>query len=185
MKQIPCRLNRCGTTNGQIITNRPSLKRMCIAHPHPADGFAGMEIHDRAYAEKDAAGEALMDAVARVAQTEPVEIGSYRGFTITATLTVFGEHKLTFKDTVAYTIDLGDSATGNLIRLDNALARLPEHLEEYRAKLADLKQQLESAKAEAAKPFEMEARLQQASARLAELDAALNLGSKGGAETAA
>ena len=84
-----------------------------------------------------------------------------------------------------YTIELGDSATGNITRIDNALARLPEHLEEYQAKLADLGRQLESAKAEAAKPFAMEAALQRASARLAELDAALNLGGKGGKDAAA
>ena len=54
---------------------------------------------------------------------------------------------------MAYGIELGDSATGNVTRIDNALAKLPEHLEEYQAKLADLKQQMESARAEAAKPF--------------------------------
>ena len=86
---------------------------------------------------------------------------------------------------MAYGIELGDSATGNVTRIDNALAKLPEHLEEYQAKLADLKQQMESARAEAAKPFAMEAELQRASARLAELDAALNLDGKGGEDVAA
>ena len=86
---------------------------------------------------------------------------------------------------VSYTIELGESATGNITRIDNALARLPEHLEEYQAKLAGLRQQLESARTEAAKPFAMEEELQQKSARLAELDAALNLGGRGGEDAAA
>lgn len=152
------------------------------AHPHPEEGFAGMKVHDRNYLKKESAGEALMDAVASVSQTEPVEIGSYRGFTVTAQMNSFGSHSVKFKGTVEYTVDLGESATGNITRIDNALDRLPEHLEKYRAKLADLEQQLESAKAEAAKPFAMEAELNRKSARLAELDAALNLGSKGGTE---
>ena len=74
------------------------------------------------------------------------------------------------------TVIKGDSATGNITRIDNALAKLPEHLKKYQSKLADLSQQLESAKTEAAKPFAQEADLQRKSARLAELDAALNLG---------
>lgn len=86
---------------------------------------------------------------------------------------------------MAYGIELGDSATGNVTRIDNALAKLPEHLEEYQAKLADLKQQMESARAEAAKPFAIETELQAKSARLAELDAALNLSGKNGSDAAA
>lgn len=126
-----------------------------------------------------------MDAIASVTETEPVEIGSYRGFTITAQLNAFGGHRTAFKGAVEYTIDLGDSAIGNIIRVDNSLEKLPEHLEKYRAKLTDLGQQLESAKAEAARPFAMEAELQRKSARLAELDAALNLGGKSGDGAAA
>jgi chromosome segregation ATPase len=104
---------------------------------------------------------------------------------LTAQLNAFGGHRTAFKGAVEYTIDLGDSAIGNIIRIDNALARLPEHMKEYQAKVADLRQQMESAKAEAAKPFAMEAELQRKSARLAELDAELNLGGKGGGNAAA
>lgn len=88
-------------------------------------------------------------------------------------------------DQVAYSIELGESAAGNITRIDNARGKLPEYLDECRAKLANLHQQLESAKSEAAKPFAMEAELSSKSARLAELDAALNLGSRDGTDTAA
>lgn len=180
-KRFPAEIKRTEAMIEGIREDMETLK----AHPHPEDGFAGMTVHGRNYLEKEKAGEALMDAVVMVTETKPVEIGSYRGFTITSQFITFGEHKVSFKGAVAYAIELGESATGNITRIDNALARLPEHLEEYRAKLADLEQQLESAKAEAAKPFAMEAELQRKSARLAELDAALNLGSKGGAEATA
>ena len=154
-------------------------------HPHPEDGFVGMKVRGRNYLEKESAGEALMDAIANVSETEPVEVGSYRGFAITARLNAFGGHQTAFRGIVEYTIALGESATGNITRIDNALEKLPEHLEKYRAKLADLGQQMESAKTEAAKPFAMEDELQQKSARLAELDAALNLGGKAGGDAAA
>ena len=155
------------------------------AHPYPEDGFVGMKIHGHNYVDKDTAGEALLDAIAEVSETEPVEIGSYRGLTITAALTMFGEHKVNFRGSVAYTMNLGDSAAGNIIRIDNGLNKLPEHLEEAQAKLADLHRQLESAKVEAARPFALEEELQQKSTRLAELDTVLNIGGRASSEEAA
>ena len=181
MKRFPAEIEQTEAIIAGIRADMETLK----AHPHPENGFAGMKVHGRNYLEKDRAGEALMDAAAAIAETDPVEIGSYRGFGITAQMIMFGDHKVSFKGAVSYTIDLGESATGNIIRIDNALAKLPEHMKEYQARLADLRQQMESAKAEAAKPFAMEAELQRKSARLAELDAALNLGGKGGGNAAA
>jgi hypothetical protein len=180
-KYLPAQVGQAEAMIAGIQTDMDTL----AAHPHPEDGFAGMKVNGRSYLERGKAGEALMDAAVAVAETDPVEIGSYRGFTVAARLTVFGDHKVSFKGAVEYTIDLGESATGNITRIDNALAKLPEHMKEYQARLADLRQQMESAKAEAAKPFAMEAELQRKSARLAELDAALNLGGKGGGNAAA
>ena len=180
-KYLPAQVGQAEAMIAGIQTDMDTL----AAHPHPEDGFAGMKVNGRSYLERGKAGEALMDAAVAVAETDPVEIGSYRGFTVAARLTVFGDHKVSFKGAVEYTIDLGESATGNITRIDNALARLPEHMKEYQAKVADLRQQMESAKAEAAKPFAMEAELQRKSARLAELDAELNLGGKGGGNAAA
>ncbi len=180
-KYLPAQVGQAEAMIAGIQTDMDTL----AAHPHPEDGFAGMKVNGRSYLERGKAGEALMDAAVAVAETDPVEIGSYRGFTVAARLTVFGDHKVSFKGAVEYTIDLGDSATGNITRIDNALAKLPEHLKEYQARLADLHQQMESARAEAAKPFAMEAELQQKSARLVELDAALNLGGRAGGDAAA
>ena len=75
-----------------------------------------------------------------------------------------------------YKVDLGEDARGNIICIDNALAKIPESLENWQAKLANLLQQQEAAKAEAGKPFPQEEELQQKSARLAILDAELNIG---------
>lgn len=104
---------------------------------------------------------------------------------LTAIHTLFIIGKDTLSISILASVELGDSATGNITRIDNALAKLPEHLKKYQSKLADLSQQLESAKTEAAKPFAQEAELQRKSARLAELDAALNLGGRAGGDAAA
>ena len=178
LKRSPSEIRR----NEAMIAGIRADMQTLAEHPHPMEGFAGMTIHGRTYTEKGEAGEALLDAIAGVTQTEPVEIGSYRGFKVTAALTMFGEHKVSFRGAVAYTVELGGSAVGNITRIDNALSKLPEQLEETQDRLADLNRQLESAKIEAAKPFTMDAELREKSARLAELDAALNLGGKTGIE---
>ena len=144
-------------------------------HPHPTDGFAGMEIQGISCTDKASAGTALLDACQEITDTEPVNIGSYRGFSLSVKFSSF-IHKLNLKGAVAYQVELGADARGNITRIDNALDKMPESLENYKTKLSNLLQQQEAAKAEVGKPFPQEEELRQKSARLAELDAELNIG---------
>ena len=150
-------------------------------HPHPEDGFAGMTVNGTAYMSRTKAGTAFLDACADITENIYTEIGSYRGFVLFAAFNGI-EHVLTLKSAGTYRVELGPDPRGNITRIDNALAGLPEQLERQQARLANLRQQLEATKGEIGKPFAQEAELQRKSARLAELDAALNLGHKGGAE---
>ncbi|MCI8373744.1 MAG: DEAD/DEAH box helicase family protein [Lachnospiraceae bacterium] len=153
-------------------------------HPHPEEGFAGMEILGKAYTDKAEAGTALLDAIQDVTDEEPANVGSYRGFGLSIKFKGF-THKLSLKGAVAYQVELGTDARGNLTRIDNALDKIPERLEEYETTLANLLQQQEAAKLEINKPFEYEEELRIKSARLAELDAELNIGGTSQPETAA
>lgn len=153
-------------------------------NPRPEEGFAGMEILGMTYSDKAEAGTALMDALQDVTNEEPISIGSYRGFGLSVRFTGF-THKLSLKGAVAYQVELGTDARGNLIRLDNALDKIPERLKDYETTLANLLQQQEAAKSEINKPFQYEEELRIKSARLAELDAELNIGGVSGAENAA
>ena len=144
-------------------------------HPHPKDGFAGMEIQGIAYSDRTLAGTALLDACQDVASTEPVPIGTYRGFDLSALFSGY-THRLSLKGAVAYQIELGLDPRGNLTRMDNALEKIAERLESYEKKLANLLQQQEAAKAEIGRPFPFEEELRRKSERLAELDAQLNIG---------
>lgn len=145
-------------------------------HPHPTDGFAGMEIQGSIYTDKADAGTALLDACSEITDAEPVNIGSYRGFTLSVKFYSLLVQKLNLKGAVSYQVDLGTDARGNLTRIDNVLAKLPENLENWQSKLSNLLQQQEAAKKEVGKPFPQEEELRQKSARLAELDAQLNIG---------
>lgn len=144
-------------------------------HPHPADGFAGMEIQGVTYTDKADAGTALIDVCQSISSIEPVAIGSYRGFTLSVKFNSFS-HKLSIKGVVAYTVDIGSDPRGNITRIDNALYKIPESLENWQTKLSNLLQQQEAARQEVGKPFPQEEELRQKSARLAELDAQLNIG---------
>ena len=153
-------------------------------HPRLAEGFAGIEILGAAYADKAEAGTALLDAIQDVTDEEPVIIGSYRGFGLSVKFTGF-THKLSLKGAIAYNVELGTDARGNLVRIDNALDKIPERLEDYETTLANLLQQQEAAKSEINKPFQYEEELRVKSARLTELDAELNIGGVSGSESAA
>lgn len=136
------------------------------------------------YTDKAEAGTALLDALQDVTNEEPISIGSYRGFGLSVRFTGFA-HKLSLKGAVAYQVELGTDARGNLIRLDNALDKIPERLKDYETTLANLLQQQEAAKSEINKPFQYEEELRIKSARLAELDAELNIGGVSQSQTAA
>ena len=59
-------------------------------HPHPKDGFAGMEVKGDLLTDKDNAGAAILEAFKDAKGMEPVPIGSYRGFAMSLTVEDFG-----------------------------------------------------------------------------------------------
>ena len=146
------------------------------AHPHPVDGFAGMEVKGDLLTDKDNAGAAILEAFKDAKGMEPVPIGSYRGFAMSLTVEDFGrDFILTLKGKMNHRVTLGKDARGNLTRIDNALNAMPDRLQNVRNTLDALTAQMETAKAELGKPFPQEDELRTKSARLAELNAELNI----------
>ena len=148
-------------------------------HPHPVDGFAGMTVRGDVLTDKENAGAALVDAFKDVKGLDPVPIGSYRGFQMSLTLEDFGrDYVLTLKGQMTHRVTLGKDPRGNLTRIDNALNGMAERLATVQSKLESLYSQMETAKAELGKPFPQENELRVKSARLAELNIALNIDDK-------
>ena len=146
------------------------------AHPHPVDGFAGMEVKGDLLTDKDNAGAAILEAFKDAKGMEPVPIGSYRGFAMSLTVEDFGrDFVLTLKGKMNHRVTLGKDARGNLTRIDNVLSAMPDRLQNVRNTLDALTAQMETAKAELGKPFPQEDELRTKSARLAELNAELNI----------
>ncbi len=148
-------------------------------HPHPEDGFAGMEVKGDYLTDKDNAGAAILEAFKDAKGMEPVPIGSYRGFAMSLTVEDFGrDFVLTLKGKMNHRVTLGKDARGNLVRIDNALNAIPERMQAVQDKLGTLREQVETAKTELGKPFPQEEELRTKSARLAELNAELNIDDK-------
>ena len=135
-----------------------------------------MDVRGDHLTDKENAGAALLDACKQYSKTEPVEIGSYRGFTMFLSFDWWeSKHILTLKGQMTHRVELGKEARGNLVRIENVLDKIPERLTSAKAQLENLYQQQEAAKVEVAKPFTFEKELAEKSARLIELDQALNL----------
>ena len=150
------------------------------AHPHPEDGFAGMEIRGDLLTDKENAGAALLDACKEVKTSDPVQIGSYRGYAMSVEFSAWKqEYTLLLKGQMTHRATLGTDPRGNLTRIDNALSQMPQRLEAVKNQLDNLYQQQAAAKAEVGKPFPQEQELRDKSARLAELDVLLNMDGRG------
>ena len=150
------------------------------AHPLPAEGFVGMEIRGDRLTDKENAGAALLDTCKEVKGKDPVQIGSYRGFTMSVAFdSMWKTYTLTLKGQMTHRVELGSDARGNLVRIENALDKMPERLRSVQEQLENFYNQQAAAKAEVGKPFPQEQELAAKTARLIELDMELNLDGKG------
>ena len=166
--------------NKGFIAGLEADMKTLAEHPHPEDGFAGMEVRGDTLTDKENAGAALLDACKEVKGTDPVPVGSYRGFAMSVSFDAFRqEYMLLLKGEMTHRATLGTDPRGNLTRIDNALAQMPQRLEAVKNQLDNLYQQQAAAKAEVGKPFPQEQELRDKSARLAELDVLLNMDGRG------
>ena len=150
--------------------------QLAAAHPQVQEGFCGMTIKGVTYDEKKTAGERLVLACSELPNAEEKVIGSYRGFELSLRFDTFrSEYQALLKGQRKYTVPLGTDPLGNIIRLDNSLNSFPERITAAENELATLHQQQAAAQIEVAKPFAQEEELAEKSARLAELNALLNI----------
>ena len=149
---------------------------MSLYERHKTEDFPGMVLNGVNYAEKKDAGAALIETCKAQTSPELKEVGSFRGFTLMLSYDTFGKtFKLTLKGALSHTIDLGSDIHGNIQRMENAFDMFPTRLNACEQALANLQTQIENAKAEVEKPFAQEDELRTKMARLAELDAMLNM----------
>ena len=152
---------------------------IALAHPQNKENFCGMVIKGMTYDEKKTAGERLILACMELPNTEEQLVGSYRGFELSLRFDTFHkEHQALLKGKLKYPVSLSSDPHGNIVRLDNALSSFADRITAAENELDTLKQQQAAAQVEVAKPFPQEEELAQKSARLAELNAQLDVDEK-------
>ena len=153
--------------------------QLAAAHPQVQEGFCGMTIKGVTYDEKKTAGERLVLACSELPNAEEKVIGSYRGFELSLRFDTYrSEYQAILKGQRRYPVPLGTDPLGNIIRLDNSLNNFPECINSAENELATLHQQQAAAQIEVEKPFPQEEELAEKSARLAELNAQLDVDEK-------
>ena len=153
--------------------------QLAAAHPQVQEGFCGMTIKGVTYDEKKTAGERLVLACSELPNAEEKVIGSYRGFELSLRFDTYrSEYQAILKGQRRYPVPLGTDPLGNIIRLDNSLNNFPERINSAENELATLHQQQAAAQIEVEKPFPQEEEMTEKSARLAELNAQLDVDEK-------
>ena len=165
-------------TNAHIAGLKADAQ-LAAAHPQGKEEFCGMTIRGVTYDEKKTAGERLVLACSELPNAEEKVIGSYRGFELSLRFDTFRtEYQALLKGQRKYTVPLGTDPLGNIIRLDNSLNNFPERITAAENELDTLHQQQAAAQIEVEKPFPQEEELAEKSARLAELNAQLDVDEK-------
>lgn len=138
-------------------------------------------VGDKKYPEKDAAGEAIRQAILDnkdILQGKEVHIGSYRGFEMTAFLDVFSKKiKVNLQGATNHygelNMDINVKAGGNIIRLDNVINSIGITLMKEEEGLQAICADIEQAKAAADAVFPQEQELAAKERRLEEVNAQL------------
>ena len=150
--------------------------QIAAAHPQDKESFCGMTIKGMVYDDKKAAGERLLLARQEMPNADMMLLGTYRGFELNIRFDRFkNEHQAVLRAELSYPVSLGDDARGNITRLDNAIDNFTDRIADAENALQNLEQQKQAAEVEVAKPFAQEEELAEKSARLAELNALLNI----------
>ena len=146
-------------------------------HPKPLDDtFVGIEVKGVSYSEKAEGGQKIIDACKEMTSPDPVPLGKYRGFDLELSFDTFEKaYQVKIKGSLSRSVSLGTDAVGNIIRIDNAIEKIPERLEAKSRELSTLEQQFATAKAEVEKPFDKEEELTEKTNRLNVLNGLLNV----------
>ena len=147
--------------------------------PQGEDKFCPMTLKGVTYTEKADAGEMLLAVCKENPLSNPVEIGSYRGFKMEVYYDSFNTHYwLNLCGKAKHKVDLGSDALGNLTRIENEIGKIPARLEAAKTRKAETLEQLANAKTEVQKPFAFEDELKEKNDRLNALNIELNLDEK-------
>jgi hypothetical protein len=167
---------RIEAAKGHIEGFKADIARLETNTHRTEEGISPMVIGNKTYTDRGEAGQALIDACKAIKTTDATKIGSYRGFDMMISYNhISSEFTCSMKGNMTHTATLSSDPSGCISRINNAFDKIPERLMASENQLQTLYEQVENAKTELAKPFAFEGDLIAKSARLAELDASLDM----------
>ncbi len=149
------------------------------AHPKPSDdSFVGIEIDGKYISEKADAGKAILEFCKQMNNPDPIAIGKYRGFDMELQFSsgILHCYEIALKGATTQKVSLGDDPNGNITRIDNAIGRIAEHIENAQAELKNIQTQFETAQIEVQKPFAQEEELKAKTKRQIEVEKLISSG---------
>lgn len=160
----------------ELLIERVTLDLMHLQSSKPENPEAfEISVNGTVYMDKKEGGKALTEVLFK-SKPEAV-VAEYCGFKISMNpiTSLTGEREITLAVNGQYTLSVGDSASGNLTRLDNFIEDFPKRKERLENRLNQLKEDLDIAKEQVEKPFEHKEELFALLNEQAELDAELDL----------
>lgn len=137
-----------------------------------------IELNGKTYNAKDKAGEALLTMIAderrkisqnmdgKLTYEDARPLGSYCGFALELKRSLMDEVRICIHGDTKRMVELGDSATGCIQRINNAMNDIGKFITDNEQSLVRLHEQLDEAKANLGKPWPLEDEYQQKISRL-------------------
>ena len=136
-------------------------------------GFA-ITLQGNVYEKHKEAGEILRAIVDSVTAFTEHEVGTYKGFPLFVEKNMT-EQILYIRGESDYMVELKESDSGNMVRLENRLNALDKTIEEVQRKIKICENEIKNAKQEYEKPFPYEELLKENITRQMEIDADLEI----------
>ena len=167
------------TLQERIVGYKADIATYQANKPADKDSFI-MTVDGKTYEDKKEAGAALIAICKEMKQANvSVPVGKYLDMKMSVSFDVFDKKfTLSMKGQISHSVEIGSDPLGNITRIGNAMEGMTARMEEAVVKLANVEQQLATAKEEVTKPFPQEEELKTKAARLAELNALLNMDEK-------
>lgn len=149
------------------------------AHPKPSyDSFVGIEIDGKYISEKADAGKAILEFCKQMNSPDPIAIGKYRGFDMELQFSsdILHCYEIALKGATTQKATLGKDVNGNITRIDNAIGRLSERIENAKVELKNIQTQYATAQIEVQKPFAQEEELKAKTKRQIEVEKLISSG---------
>lgn len=135
-----------------------------------------IKLNGKTFDEREQAGTILNSIIAKEQSDKKIHVGEFKNFDIYLKKDLyFQENKIILKGHFEYQTDIGASAHGNMIRLENVLNNLDTKIQAIENQITEYQRNLEQSKEEYKKIFPYTADLEKLQSRQAELNTLLDL----------